>query len=56
MGEFIIKRLLLCVLILFFVMFIVYALMFSLPTSYVDTMARARDQARQPQERPGMAG
>ena len=40
MGEFIIKRLLLCVLILFFVMFIVYALMFSLPTSYVDTMAR----------------
>ena len=40
MGEFIIKRLLLCILILFFVMFIVYALMFSLPTSYVDTMAR----------------
>uniref|UniRef100_UPI004028F539 ABC transporter permease n=1 Tax=Candidatus Scatomorpha intestinigallinarum TaxID=2840923 RepID=UPI004028F539 len=40
MGEFILKRLLLCVLILFFVMFIVYALMFSLPTSYVDTMAR----------------
>lgn len=40
MGEFLIKRILLCLLILFFVMFIVYALMFSLPTSYVETMAR----------------
>ena len=40
MGEFIIKRLLLCILILFFVTFIVYTLMFSLPTSYVETMAR----------------
>ena len=40
MGEFIIKRLLLCVLILFFVMFITYALMYSLPTSYVEMTAR----------------
>lgn len=40
MGEFIIKRILLCILILFFVMFIVYTLMFCLPTSYVETMAR----------------
>lgn len=40
MGEFLIKRILLCIVILFFVMFIVYALMYSLPTSYVDTMAR----------------
>lgn len=40
MGEFLIKRILLCILILFFVMFIVYALMFSLPTSYVEVMAR----------------
>lgn len=40
MGEFIIKRVLLCILILFFVMFLVYALMYSLPTSYVETMAR----------------
>lgn len=40
MGEFIIKRVLLCILILFFVMFIVYALMYSLPTSYVEQMAR----------------
>jgi peptide/nickel transport system permease protein len=40
MGEFIIKRLLLCILILFFVMFIVYTLMYSLPTSYVEMTAR----------------
>ncbi|MDO4572888.1 MAG: ABC transporter permease [Clostridia bacterium] len=40
MGEFLIKRILLCILILFFVMFIVYSLMYSLPTSYVETMAR----------------
>lgn len=40
MGEFIIKRLLLCILILFFVMFLVYTLMYCLPTSYVETMAR----------------
>ena len=40
MGEFIIKRVLLCILILFFVMFLVYGLMYSLPTSYVESMAR----------------
>ncbi len=40
MGEFLIKRILLCILILFFVMFIVYTLMYCLPTSYVETMAR----------------
>lgn len=40
MGEFLIKRILLCILILFFVMFIVYTLMYCLPTSYIETMAR----------------
>ena len=40
MVEFLLKRLLLCILILFFVMLMVYALMYSLPTSYVETTAR----------------
>ena len=40
MGEFLLKRLLLCVLILFFSMFMVYAIMYSLPTGYVETTAR----------------
>ena len=40
MVEFLIKRLLLCVIILFFVMLLVYTLMYSLPTSYVEAMAR----------------
>jgi peptide/nickel transport system permease protein len=40
MGEFLLKRLLLCVFILFFVMLMVYTLMYSLPTSYVESMAR----------------
>jgi len=40
MGEFLLKRLMLCLLILFFTMFMVYALMYSLPTSYVETTAR----------------
>ena len=40
MVEFLVKRLLLCVLILFFVMLMVYTLMSSLPTSYVEAMAR----------------
>lgn len=40
MLKFIIKRLCLCVLILFCVMFIIYTLMYSLPTSYVETVAR----------------
>ena len=40
MGEFILKRLFLCVLILFFVMFAVYTIMYSLPINYVETTAR----------------
>ncbi len=44
MTKFIIKRLLISVVILFFVMFIIYALEFSLPTSYVSKMARQLSQ------------
>lgn len=40
MLKFIVKRLLLSIVILFFVMLIIYALMHSLPTSYVERMAR----------------
>jgi peptide/nickel transport system permease protein len=40
MGEFLLKRFLLSLLILFFTMFMIYALMYSLPTSYVETTAR----------------
>ncbi len=40
MTKFIIKRLLTCTVIFFFVMFIVYVLMYSLPSSYVENMAR----------------
>lgn len=40
--NYIIKRLLLCVGILFIVAFIVYAIMRSLPTSYVEAIARER--------------
>jgi len=40
MGEFLLKRLMLCLLILFFTTFIVYTIMYSLPTSYVETTAR----------------
>ena len=40
MVEFLVKRLLLCVVILFFVMLMVYTLMYSLPTGYVETVAR----------------
>jgi len=40
MGEFLLKRLMLSLLILFFTMFMVYALMYSLPTSYVEATAR----------------
>ena len=40
MGEFLLKRLLLCILILFFVMLLIYILMYSLPTSYIESMAR----------------
>ena len=41
MGEFLLKRLLLCLLILLLSMFMIYALMYSLPSSYVETTARA---------------
>ena len=44
MLKFTIKRLLLSVLILFFVMFIVYTLMFCLPTSYMQKTARELSQ------------
>ena len=40
MLKFIIKRLLISVVILFCVMFIVYGLMYSLPSSYIETTAR----------------
>ena len=40
MGEFLLRRILLSLLILFFVMLLVYAIMYSLPTSYVQTTAR----------------
>lgn len=40
MTKFIIKRLLISVVILFFVMFIVYTLMYSMPTQYTEQMAR----------------
>lgn len=42
MGKFIVKRLLQCVLILFFVALIIYAIMRCLPTSYVESIARQR--------------
>jgi len=40
MVEFLVKRLLLCVFILFFVMLMIYALMYSLPANYVEMTAR----------------
>ena len=40
MSKFIIKRLLYSIVILFFVMLVVYLLMYSLPSSYVETKAR----------------
>ena len=42
MRKYIIKRLLLSVVILFFVAFIIYALMRCLPTSYIENMARQK--------------
>lgn len=44
MSKFILKRLLISFVIFFFVMFIIYALEFSLPTSYVSKMARQLSQ------------
>ena len=40
MSKFIIKRLLISSVVFFFVMFIIYTIMHSLPTSYVETVAR----------------
>lgn len=45
MRKYIIKRILLSVVILFFVAFIIYALLRSLPTSYIESMALQRSQA-----------
>lgn len=50
MRKYIIKRLFLSVLILFFVSLIIYSIMRSLPTSYVEAIARERSQ------RPGSKG
>ena len=44
MRKFIIKRLLLSVVIFFFVMLIIYTLMRCLPTSYIENVARAKSQ------------
>ena len=45
MRKFLVKRTLLSIVILFFVTFIIYALMRCLPASYVETMARQLSQA-----------
>ena len=42
MRKYILKRILLSIVILFFVAFIIYALMRCLPTSYVENMARQK--------------
>ncbi|MBO4289442.1 MAG: ABC transporter permease [Lachnospiraceae bacterium] len=42
MRKYILKRILLSIVILFFVAFIIYALMRALPTSYIETMARQK--------------
>ena len=42
MHKYILKRILLSIVILFFVAFIIYMLMRSLPTSYIDNMARQK--------------
>lgn len=44
MRKYIIKRILLSIVILFFVAFIIYVLMRCLPTSYIENMARQRSQ------------
>lgn len=44
MTKFIIKRILISIVIFFFVMFIIYALEFSLPSSYVEKQARELSQ------------
>ena len=45
MRKYIIKRLMISVVILFFVAFIIYALMRCLPTSYIESVARQRSMA-----------
>lgn len=42
MGKYILKRIFLSIIILFFVMLIIYALMRCLPTSYVENIARSK--------------
>lgn len=44
MTEFLIKRILMCILILFFVMFLIYVIMYSLPTSYMEARALSLSQ------------
>ena len=44
MHKYILKRLIYAVIIFFFVMLIIYALMRCLPTSYIETVARAKSQ------------
>lgn len=44
MKKYILKRLLISVVLLFFVAFVVYALMRCLPTSYIETLARQMSQ------------
>jgi peptide/nickel transport system permease protein len=44
MAKFLTKRILLSIIILFFVMFIIYVVMYSLPTSYVENTARTLAQ------------
>ncbi len=40
MGKFIVKRLLLCIVIFFFAMFLIYTLIYNLPDSYIEKTAR----------------
>lgn len=44
MRKYIVKRILISIVILFFVGFIIYALMRCLPTSYIENMARQKSQ------------
>ena len=44
MGKYILKRIILSIVIFFFVMLIVYALMRCLPTSYIESIARQKSQ------------
>ena len=44
MSKYIVKRILISILLLFFVAFIIYGLMRCLPTSYIETIARERSQ------------